>query len=146
MVLARVLLALFSLILSAIPAAALTLECRLPVTGTGGGYVTGLYYFQHEQGRAEAIVSDEVIMYYNNEQPMTARVSADTDVKLVFTWNVQMTNSGQMTRMQYRAAWFRKNGLLTIQAKPGGGYINSFEGRGTCRALLADRSKAAGRP
>ena len=145
MVLSRLLAAVLSLSVSAVPAAATTLECKLPVTGAGGGYITGLYYIQHEEGSPEAIVSDEVIMYYNNEQPMTARVSADTDVKLVFTWNVQMTNSGQMTRMQYRAAWFRKNGLLTIRAKPGG-YSNSFEGRGTCRALQADRSKAAGRP
>lgn len=145
MVLLRFLAAVFALSVSSVPAAASTLECKLPVTGAGGGYITGLYYVQHEEGSTEAIVSDEVIMYYNDEQPITARVSDDTDAKLVLTWNIQMTNSGQMTKMQYRAAWFRKSGLLAIRAKPGG-YSNSFEGRGTCRALPEDRSKAAGRP
>lgn len=146
MVLTRGLSALFTLFLSTIPAAALTLECKVPVTATGGGYISGIYYFQHEDGSGEAIVSDEVIMQHNDEQPIIAKVAADTEVKLVLTWAVQMTNWGQMTRMQYRAAWFRKSGLLTIRAKPGGGYANSFEGRGTCRILQADRSKAAGRP
>ena len=130
----RYLPAVSALFLTSFPATALMLECRIPQTSAGGGYVTGVYIFQHEDGSDEAIVSDEVIMYFNDEQPMTAKVTADTPKKLVFSWNVLMTNAGQTTRMQYRAAFFRENNTVTIRAKPGG-YVNDFEGRGTCRVL-----------
>ncbi|MDX5350430.1 MAG: hypothetical protein LPJ95_06980 [Paracoccaceae bacterium] len=130
----RFLPAVSALLLSSFPASALTLECRIPPTNAGGGYVTGVYVFQHEAGSTQAIVSDEVIMYFNAEQPMKAKVTSDTAKKLVFSWNVLMTNAGQTTRMQYRAAYFKETGAVTIRAKPGG-YTNDFEGRGACRAL-----------
>jgi hypothetical protein len=114
---------------------ALTLDCQVQTNASSGGYVTERYVFQHDDGASEAIVSDGLILYHNDNQPMTARVPEDTARKVVFAWNVQMTNStGQMTKMQFRAAYFRTDGTLTVRAVPGG-YNNSFEGRGRCRML-----------
>jgi hypothetical protein len=117
-------------------AQALTLECSITPSNAGGGYVTDLYVLQYDEASGQAIVSDGLIMYYNNEQPMKAKVSDDTASKLVLTWNVQMTNStGQMTKMQFRASYFKGNKSITVRAVPGGGYVNNFEGRGKCKAV-----------
>lgn len=114
---------------------ALTLECKVPASNAGGGYITEVYILQYNEASGEAIVSDGLILYYNKEQPMQAEVLEDSANKLVLTWNVQMTNNGQMTKMQFRASYFRTNKSITVRAVPGGGYSNDFEGRGTCRAV-----------
>jgi hypothetical protein len=115
---------------------ALTLECNMTRSNAGGGYITDLYILQYDEGSGQAIVSDGLILYYNNEQPMQAKVSEDTANKLVFSWNVQMTNkTGQMTKMQFRASYFKGNKTITVRAVPGGGYVNDFEGRGKCKSV-----------
>lgn len=127
----------FSALLLAVPTLsnALTLECTIASTNAGGGYITELYVLQYDEASGQAIVSDGLIMYYNNEQPMKAKVSEDTAKKLVLSWNVQMTNStGQMTKMQFRASYFKNNKSITVRAVPGG-YANDFEGRGKCKAV-----------
>lgn len=117
------------------PALAVTLECSIPKSNAGGGYITDLYVFQHEEGASTAVASDGVILYYLNG-PIEARVTDDSAKKLVFSWDVKMTNStGQQTKMMYRATYFRQTGQMTVRATPGGGYSNSFEGRGTCRQV-----------
>ena len=114
---------------------ALTLECRITPSNAGGGYVTDLYVLQYNEASGQAIVSDGLIMYFNNEQPMTAKVSDDSANKLVLTWNVQMTNSvGQITKMQFRASYFKGNKSITVRAVPSD-FANNFEGRGKCKAV-----------
>jgi hypothetical protein len=113
---------------------ALTLDCQVK-TNTGSA-VTERYIFQVEDGADEAIVSDGLILYYNDNQPMTAKVSENTAKKLVFTWSVQMTNrTGQMTKMQFRASYFKADKSILVRAVPGGVYTNNFEGRGRCKSV-----------
>ena len=115
---------------------ALTLECTVPASNAGGGYITDLYILQYDDASGQAIVSDGLILYFNNDQPMQARVSEDTAKKLVLTWKVQMTNStGQTANMQFRAAYFKADKTLLVRAAPGGDYSNSFEGRGRCKPV-----------
>ena len=117
------------------PALALTLECSIPQTSAGGGIITETYIFQHEDGAGTAVASDGVILYYF-DAPIEVKVTDDSATKLVFSWNVKMTNNaGQQTKMIYRATYFRQTGKMTVRATPGGGYSNSFEGRGTCRSV-----------
>jgi hypothetical protein len=119
----------------AAPAFAVTLECSVPQSVAGGGYITDTYVFHHNQGESTAVASDGVILYYF-DAPIEAKVTNDTEKKLVISWDVPMTNStGQQTRMMYRATFFRQTGQITVRATPGGGYSNSFEGRGSCRPV-----------
>lgn len=121
--------------LLAAPAQSLTLECSIRQTAGGGGYVTETYILQHDPATGEAVVSDGLILHFNDDQPMQAKVSADTDKKLVLTWDVLMRNgSGQTTRMRFRAAYFRDTAAVTIRAVPAG-YSNEFEDRGTCKPI-----------
>jgi hypothetical protein len=127
--------ALWLTILASSPSRALTLECTIAQTSAGGGYITETYVFHHDDGDRTAVVSDGVILYYF-DAPIEARVTGDSAKKLVVSWDVPMTNtSGQQTRMMYRATYFRQNGQMTVRATPGGGYADSFEGRGTCRQV-----------
>ena len=114
---------------------ALALECSIPTSNSGGGYVTDVYVFDYQEKSGKAVVADGWIMHYH-DAPISAKVAQDTDKKLVLTWTLQMTNgSGQQTKMQYRASYFKQNKQLTVPASPGGGYSNLFEGRGKCKVL-----------
>lgn len=112
---------------------ALTLECSMDRSKAGGGYITDVYILQHDTATGRAIVSDGLILHFNDEQPMLATVSEDTATKLVLTWKVRMTNrTGQSANMQFRAAFFRGDQTLVVRAAPGGDYSNRFERRGRC--------------
>ncbi|NJS39694.1 MAG: hypothetical protein HC783_12530 [Rhodobacteraceae bacterium] len=127
---------LFALFFSVLPAAAqaLVLECSLPQTNSGGGYVTETYVLQHDESTGKALASDGLIMYVH-DAPIEAKVSEDTKKKLVLSWSVQITNrTGQQTKMRFRAVYFRDTKQVTIRATPGG-YDNSFEARGTCKSI-----------
>jgi hypothetical protein len=122
--------------LAAFPAFSLTLECRIPKSNAGGGVITELYFFQYDEQTGKAVAADGVIYYYNDEQPMAVKVSDDTAKKLVFSWNIQITaGNGQLTKMQFRASYFKGDKSLIIRAVPGGGYSNDFEGRGKCKSV-----------
>ncbi len=127
---------LFGLFFLALPtvADALSLECVLPQTNAGGGYLTETYVLQHDDASGKALASDGLILYFN-DGPVDANVSEDTAKKLVLSWVVQMTNrTGQQTKMRFRAVYFKETRQVTIRATPGG-YDNSFEARGTCRTV-----------
>jgi hypothetical protein len=113
---------------------ALTLDCTLQPTESSSGWVTERYVLQHDPDTGKALASDAIILHFL-EAPVDATVSEDTGKKLVLSWNIQMTNnSGQMTKMLYRAAYFKANGTITVRAVPSG-YTNNFEARGTCRPV-----------
>lgn len=128
----------FAALLAAVPSLsqALTLQCTVPSSNAGGGYITEVYILQHDPDSGQALVSDGLIMYFNDEQPMQAKVSEDTAKKLVLTWTVTMTNgTGQTAKMQFRASYLKGDKTLLIRAIPGADYTNIFEGRGRCRPV-----------
>lgn len=136
MFMSRFLSAIAALFLTTVPGFSLTLECKVPKSNAGGGYVSDLYVFQYDEAMGTAFVADGLIYYYNDDQPVTAKVTDDTAKKLVLSWNVQITNStGQMTKMLFRASYFKADKSVTIRAVPGGGYANDFEGRGKCKPV-----------
>lgn len=136
MFLTRALPAVAALFLSTVPVLSLTLECKIPKSNAGGGYITGLYVFQVDESSGKAVAADGLIYYYNDEQPMAVKVADASDKKLVLSWNVQITaGNGQLTKMQFRATYFKGDKSIVIRAVPGGGYSNDFEGRGKCKTI-----------
>jgi hypothetical protein len=113
---------------------ALTLDCALSPSNSGGGYITERYVLQFDEGTGKALASDGLILYFY-DAPIEAKMSEDTAKKLVLSWTVQMTNStGQTTKMRFRASYFKSTKQITIRATPGG-YDNSFEDRGSCKSV-----------
>ncbi len=127
---------IFCLFVIGLPAVAdaLTLECTVPQTNLGGGYITETYVLQHDEAAGRALASDPLILYFN-DGPVEAKVTEDTGKKLVLSWTVLIINSaGQQTKMRFRAAYFKDSRQITIRATPGG-YDNNFEARGSCKSV-----------
>lgn len=82
--------------------------------------------------KREIVKVFDAVVSYHIGSPTDANVLEDTEKKLVITWDVRMRNNqGQITRMAYRAAYFKSNGRFLLNAKPRG-YPNSFNARGAC--------------
>lgn len=132
----RILCAAVAVMTTAFPAFSLTLECNMKKTNAGGGYVTDLYVFQYDEGSDSALVADGLIYYFNDNKPLTARVSDDTASKIVFSWSVMITNStGQTANMQYRASYLKGDKSVIVRGAPGGDFSNNFEARGKCKSV-----------
>jgi hypothetical protein len=126
--------ALAALFATSLASQAVTLDCTMKVNSNNGGYLTERYILQHDEGAGQAVVSDGLILYYN-KQPVTAKVSEDSTKKLVLTWDLILTNdTGQNTRMLFRASYFKADGKVIVRGVPSG-YSNSFESRGKCKSV-----------
>ena len=113
---------------------ALTLDCSLKPNSNTLGYVTERYVLQYNEASGLAVASDALILYFN-KKPIAAKVSEDTPKKLVLTWAVQLTNStGQITKMLFRASYFKADGSVIVRATPSG-YAEEFEARGRCKKV-----------
>jgi hypothetical protein len=113
---------------------ALTLDCAIKPNSDSLGYLTERYVFQYDEASGKAVASDALILHFN-DAPLAAKVSDDTNKKLVLTWSVQLTNStGQMTNMLFRASYFKADGSMIVRAVPSG-YANQFEARGSCKKV-----------
>jgi hypothetical protein len=133
MAMKRVFALLFYLALP-MPSWAVTLDCAMQSLGGNSGYLTERYIFQHNESSAKAVVSDALILYFN-KAPIAAKVTEDTQKKLVLTWDVTLTNStGQTTRMLFRAAYFKADKSVIVRAVPSG-YSDNFEARGKCKSV-----------
>jgi hypothetical protein len=114
---------------------ALTLECAIPKSNSGGGFITELYIFEYDEATGRALAADGAIIYYH-DSPIPVEVTDDTSKKLVFSWTLQITSAtGQLSKMQYRASYFKQTKDITVRAVPGGGYSDRFEGRGKCKVI-----------
>jgi hypothetical protein len=113
---------------------ALTLECSMSRTNSGGGFISDVYVLQHDEASGKAIAADRLTQHFEGA-PVDAKVTEDTAKKLVMTWSVAITNNaGQPAIMRFRATYFKATKKVTIRAMPGG-YDNSFEGRGACKSI-----------
>lgn len=114
------------------PAGAITLDCSIPQSKSTGGFVTPRYIVMHDETTNAVVVGDGLLDHFNGG-PTAATIQENTDKKLATTWQVEIRNqSGQVTIMRFRAAYFKQTGKITIRANPAG-YDNSFEGRGNCK-------------
>lgn len=111
-----------------------TLECTIATNAGSGGYVTETYFFDYDGATGKAVAADGWIQELNGG-PLDVKLSENTAKKAVFSWSLNFTNStGQITRMLYRAAYFKGDKSITVRATPSG-YSNSFEGRGRCKTV-----------
>ena len=126
---------LFAASLLAGQAQAVTLDCTLKPSESSGGYVTERYILDYNEAEGTAVAVDSLIQYFHGG-PVPAKLSDNTAKKTVFTWTVLTTSqSGQVTKMQFRAAVFKSDNSITVSATPGGGYGGGFEARGKCKKV-----------
>lgn len=130
----RILSVVAFLLASSTASFALTLDCALKQLASNGDFVSTQYVLQFDESSGQALASDPLILAVNGT-PVVAEVSENSKSKLVLTWALLLTNStGQTTKMQYRAAYFKADDQIILRAVPGG-YSNQFEARGRCRQI-----------
>jgi hypothetical protein len=112
------------------------LECRLQPNANAGGWVTDLYYFEYQAGSDTGTVVDGVIQYEEGG-PISAKITENTEKKIVFTWKLSVFNQGQNVTMRYRAAHFKGNRSITVKAFPDASYVGEFLASGTCKKVQA---------
>lgn len=112
------------------PVMAQQYRCQMAGLDTQTGWISQDIVFYIDKS-GEIQVNDGIIQHFV-KKPIKATVSENTDARVVFKWNVDTTNnSGQRSRIAYRATFTPESKKLRVNALPGG-YTNSFFGNGTC--------------
>jgi hypothetical protein len=89
--------------------------------------------FAIDQQTGTAMVVDPIILYYNDGRGREAQITESTAKKIVFNWDMSMTNmSGQNAIMRFRGVLQRPSLRVLVTAQPSG-YDSVFKGRGRCQ-------------
>jgi len=109
-------------------------QCKLATTSQQGNWLPEFLFIGYKPAENLVIISDPIILYFNDRQPVKGKLESDTDNRISVTWRLETkSGTGQFVRMAYRATIFKATGKLSISAKPLG-YQDTFTGRGTCEA------------
>lgn len=107
-------------------------QCKVSVAGNQGRWIPEFLFVGYRPAENLVIISDPIILYFNDRQPVQGKLETDTDQRMSVTWRLETkSGAGQFVRMAYRATIFKATGKLSISAKPLG-YEDSFTGSGTC--------------
>ncbi len=130
-------LALAALLLLAAAAPVRAVEIlRCDLGETRHGWVARSMVLAHEPGAAEAVVADDLGLFFVGK-PSMARVTVESGKQLRFTWSIPKVEDGHgnmVPAMIYRAALSHGGSDLRVWAEPLG-YQVRFSGRGSCRPV-----------
>ena len=99
---------------------------------TQGDMIAPEIFLMFDEAANKLQVLDTIISYFNKEQPVDAKISAEKQASRSFDWAVLMVNSqSQRTKMKYHATLFFANKQINVMARPVG-YNNTFSATGTC--------------
>ncbi len=112
--------------------AAQTYICRIVENGKTG-WIPEILFVGREDGADTAVISDPLILYFNDSAPVRARVAADNPRRTTFVWAIRANVRGMpyIGRLQYTATYLKADRKMLISAKPIG-YSVQFSGEGTC--------------
>ncbi len=112
--------------------AATTYICRISENGNSG-WIPEILFIGHEDDADSIVVSDPLILYYNDRAPVRGRKAAENARRVTFVWSIPAsTRSGQsVRRLQFTATYLKSARRMLISATPLG-YSNHFSGEGTC--------------
>ncbi len=125
------------LVLAGVPLAAIakpvTMQCLVD-TSKSRGWVAEQIFIEYDTDTGAARVVDGIILHFNKRQPATARITENTDKKLVVVWDVNTRVKQQTAKMGYRAAFLKPTGKVLVTAKPHG-FADNLTGRGRCQPI-----------
>lgn len=108
-------------------------QCKMNIGKiTQGDMIAVDIYLMYDDATKTLQVLDNIISYYNKEQPVQAKITADKVASRTFDWALFMVNSaGQRTKMQYHATLFHAKKEIHVLARPVG-FNNTFSSVGKC--------------
>lgn len=98
------------------------------------GWIPEVIFIGHDRDSGRIVVSDPLILYFNDSQPVTARIATENAHRITFVWTLPLSAQSHMpvTRMLYRATYLKATQEMRISATPAG-IDTVFTGFGTCK-------------
>ncbi|MDA7424767.1 hypothetical protein [Thalassococcus lentus] len=114
-----------------------TYQCEIDQNRSNRGWLPSVLFIGHNEKTDEVIVSDPIILYNNDRQPMQGKLVKNNDKRMTVSWVVvTKSRSNQRAKMNYRATYVKSEGKLQLNATPLG-YANNFHASGTCKVKVA---------
>jgi hypothetical protein len=111
--------------------AKMTYTCTLTPTQSKT-WIPKVLFIGHDETQDRVVVSDPMVLYFNDRIPVEGRVSAETPQRITFVWDYFAKDSrGQRAKMQFHATWVKSTQRMKVTATPAG-YSKRFTGAGTC--------------
>ena len=116
--------------------AQVTYTCTLS-SSQSKSWIPDVLFIGHDAAKTRVVVSDPIVLYFNDRQPVEGRISADNAKRITFAWNyVAKDSKGQTAKMLFRATWNKATEKMKVTATPAG-FSKGSVGSGTCdRASL----------
>ncbi|MCK0150894.1 hypothetical protein MWU54_12715 [Marivita sp. S6314] len=112
-------------------AAQVTYTCEL-TSPQRKAWIPDILFIGHDAEKGRVVISDPIVLHFNDRRPIEGRVSIDNAKRITFAWNYTATDSkGKRAKMLFRATWLKADQEMRITAMPAG-YHTGFNGVGTC--------------
>lgn len=119
--------------LPAVAAAQTVYSCAPSDMQAAGNWIAPEIVVAWEAGADSATVNDAVIATFVGT-PVKAKIDADNDRRVTFSWRVKTEAGGQKTTMIYRLTMQKADLSASFIAVPQG-YSNTFQTQGRCRKV-----------
>lgn len=124
-------LSVAALLSVAATAAPQVMQCVLD-NGQSKGWIADQIFVEYDAATGAARVVDGLVLNFNKRLPATAKITENTDRKMVVTWSLNTRVGSQTAKMGYRAALLKPANRMLVTAKPHG-YADNLTARGRCQ-------------
>lgn len=108
-------------------------ECVLNPS-SANAIIADFVFVGHDPEADRVVVSDALILTFNDRTPVEGRVATDNDRRITFVWELRLPlMDGTTPRTQYRLTYQRATGAASVSARPLGREL-VFQAAGECRA------------
>lgn len=95
-------------------------------------WIPEVLFIGHDTHKSRVVVSDPLVLHFNNRMPVEGRIASETAKRTTFVWSYLATDHrGKRARMQFQATWHKDTQKITVQATPAG-FTKRFRGTGSC--------------
>ncbi|MDU8912568.1 hypothetical protein [Aestuariicoccus sp. MJ-SS9] len=111
--------------------AATIYECLLTPSAENR-WLADFVFIGHDAAADRVVVSDILILSFNDRAPVEGRIVTDNARRITFAWELFVRGAGgQSARMSYRLTYQRGDGSAMATARPLG-YDRLFQAAGQC--------------
>lgn len=97
-----------------------------------------LVFIIRDTASDRVVVSDAMILAFNDGQPVEGRLVVDNASRTTFAWTVDVILQVSPVKLRYRGTYVKSSGHFSILAEPTG-YANNFTRGGTCQVDTLSR-------
>ena len=109
-----------------------TYECHVRDTRSQGYWLPDFLFLGYDRSQDLVIVSDQLILHFNQSQPVKGRVATENAKRITIAWTLQVDAPGlDFATIAYRGTYHKSTGVFSISASPLG-FENRYVGQGRC--------------